>query len=86
MNRVTVVPLAADCRWIVVGVLRVVWSSFVVDPESRLWELVAIRHQADEQVDGSAIMALSRIFPSRVNLAAGCNRPPLVQLLGPSPA
>jgi hypothetical protein len=31
------IPLGADYHWIVIGVLQVVWSSIVVDPESRLW-------------------------------------------------
>jgi hypothetical protein len=53
------IPLAADCRRIVMGLLLVVWSSFAVDPESRLWITswsFGIRRTKKS-------MALSRISP-----------------------
>jgi hypothetical protein len=45
---------AADCRWIVIGVLLVVRSSLAADPESRLWITSwSFGTRADEEVDGT---------------------------------
>jgi hypothetical protein len=73
------IALAADCGWVVIGVLQLVWSSFAVDPESSLW--VTSWSFGTRRTKES--MALSRISPSKMNVAAGCSRPPLVRHLGP---